>query len=463
MTSGTVEYFRALLERLVARHKFILAVGPLAASKIWTTQLSHVGAARPFVLADVEGTGARPSAEQATCYVLGIEAQTSESAFREYERRLASLPDEAVAAIEKYDPDRDAAAVTNPMFAVEDVAGRSNWMARPRRWSDLEDKCVVDQVWDAARVPRAPAAVVEAKLDQLQRAAKKLDRGRGTVWCGDTRSGVHGSAQGIRWVRTAEDERLAHEFFQRRCDRVRVMPFLEGVPCSIHGMVVTGQVISFRPIEMLTLRESGQSTFRYAGCASYWDPPLDDRRHMRGVARAVGAFLRDTCDYRGSFSVDGVLTEDGFLPTELNPRYGMGLSILDDVLSELPFRVLDLAVRKFPGLDLRPSALEELVVNALDQRRGGGAWSISSGPKPDVSVVCALVRRSGMYHHAAPGDRRDAIMTVGPTHAGMFVRFVPEADRTPVGEPLGPRVVEAYAWADREIGTQFGSLEAAGR
>ncbi|MGH8906706.1 MAG: hypothetical protein ACRD0K_09360 [Egibacteraceae bacterium] len=452
------------MKPLVAARKVILAVGPLAASKIWVTQLSLVGAARPFVLADVEGTGARPSAEQATCYVLGIDAETSERAFREYERRLASLPDEALAAIEQYDPAQEAVVVTNPMFTLlADVGGRLNWTARPRRWYELEDKCVVDRVWDAARVPRVPAAVVEADLDMLQRAASTLDRGRGTVWCGDIRSGVHGSAQGIRWVRTAEDERLAHQFFQQRCDRVRIMPFLEGVPCSIHGMVINGKVISFRPIEMLTLRESGRSTFRYAGCASYWDPPISDRRHMRGVARAVGAYLRDACDYRGSFSIDGVLTEDGFFPTELNPRYGMGLSILDDVLPALPFRVLDLVARTFPGLDLRPSMLEELVVNALDQRRGGSAWSISSGPRPAVSASYSLVRGAGRYHHAAPGGRRDAVMTVGPTHAGTFVRFVPEPDRTPVGEPLGPRVVEAYAWADREIGTQFGPLTAASR
>ncbi len=462
MTNRSVEYFVEFLGRLVAGRKFILAVGPLAASKTWITQLALLGAAKPFVLADVEGTGPRPSADQAFSYVLGIDVDTSESAMREYERRLASLPGEAMTALDEYDPDRDGVAVTNPMFALEDIGGRLNWMARPKRWSDLEDKCAIDQVWDAARVPRAPAAVVEAQLGPLRKAARKLDRGRGTVWSGDTRSGIHGSARGIRWVRTVKDEQFVHRFFQPRCDRVRVMPFLEGIPCSIHGMVVTGQVISFRPIEMLTLRESGRTTFHYAGWASYWDPPPEDRRHMRKIAHAVGTYLRDACDYRGSFSVDGVLTEDGFLPTELNPRYGMGLSILDDVLPELPFRVLDLVVRMFPQLDLRPSALEELVVNALDQRRGGGAWSISRGPKVDASTSYSLVRTSGMYRHAAPGDRRDAVMTVGPTHAGMFVRFVPETERTPVGESLGPRVVEAYTWADREIGTRFGPLTAAG-
>lgn len=151
MTSGDVEYFIELLAPLLARRKIILAIGPLAASKIWTTQLSLVEAAKPFVLADVEGTGNRPSAEEATCYVFGIDAQTSERAFREYERRLASPPYEALAAIEQYDPDQAAVAVTNPMFTLDSVAGRSNWMARPSGWSDLEDKCVVDQVWDAAR------------------------------------------------------------------------------------------------------------------------------------------------------------------------------------------------------------------------------------------------------------------------------------------------------------------------
>ena len=76
------------------------------------------------------------------------------------------------------------------------------------------------------------------------------------------------------------------------------MPFLEGIPCSIHGVV-------FHP----------------------------DRR--------VGAGLRERVGYRGAFTVDGVLAAQGFLPTELNPRLGAGLSTMTRDLPGLPVGLLD--------------------------------------------------------------------------------------------------------------------------
>ena len=42
---------------------------------------------------------------------------------------------------------------------------------------------------------------------------------------------------------------------------------------------------------------------------------------------AVAAVLRDRIGYRGALGVDGVMTADGFRPTELNPRCSVGLSI----------------------------------------------------------------------------------------------------------------------------------------
>jgi hypothetical protein len=36
-------------------------------------------------------------------------------------------------------------------------------------------------------------------------------------------------------------------FFVTRCDRVRVMPFLDGVPCSIHGLACRTAQRAFRP------------------------------------------------------------------------------------------------------------------------------------------------------------------------------------------------------------------------
>ena len=103
-------------------------------------------------------------------------------------------------------------------------------------------------------------------------------------------------------------------FLAARCDRVRVMPFLEGIPCSIHGVVFPEGVATFRPVEMVTLRRPRESgRLRYAGAATFWDPPDDDREVMRDLARRVGE-LRRRVGYRGAFTVDGVLAAEAFCP-----------------------------------------------------------------------------------------------------------------------------------------------------
>jgi hypothetical protein len=96
------------------------------------------------------------------------------------------------------------------------------------------------------------------------------------------------------------------------------MPFLDGVPCSIHGIVYPHHVIAVRPVEQITLRRVDQQTFFYAGCATFFDPPGAVTEAMRDLARRVGAHLRSTVGFRGAFSVDGVIGADGFRPTELN-------------------------------------------------------------------------------------------------------------------------------------------------
>jgi hypothetical protein len=46
-----------------------------------------------------------------------------------------------------------------------------------------------------------------------------------------------------------------------RADRVRVMPFLEGIPCSIHGIVFAEHVAALQPLEMVTLRSESESGY----------------------------------------------------------------------------------------------------------------------------------------------------------------------------------------------------------
>src|SRR5690606_4075064 len=108
------------------------------------------------------------------------------------------------------------------------------------------------------------------------------------------------------------------EFLAEEAHRVRVMPFLDGIPCSIHGIVFDDAVSVLRPCEMVALRRPGRSDLYYAGMGSTWDPPAAARADMRALCRRVGEHLRRTVGYRGVFTVDGVLTRDGFRPTELN-------------------------------------------------------------------------------------------------------------------------------------------------
>ncbi len=103
---------------------------------------------------------------------------------------------------------------------------------------------------------------------------------------------------------------------------------------------------------------------------------------MRDAARRVGEQLRAEVDFRGAFTLDGVATVDGFRPTELNPRFGAGLSVITRGLADVPLHlVLDLVVA---GVAL-PIAAAEL--EARDPRasptptRVGGTWQVGTSPR----------------------------------------------------------------------------------
>ena len=83
---------------------------------------------------------------------------------------------------------------------------------------------------------------------------------------------------------------------------------------------------AFRPVEISILRDEAARTFTYGGLSTFWDPPAADREAMRDAARRVGEHLRAAYGYRGAFGIDGVLTADGFRPTELNSRGSAGFT-----------------------------------------------------------------------------------------------------------------------------------------
>jgi len=203
---------------------------------------------------------------------------------------------------------------------------------------------VVDALWDAVGVRRAPAEIVE--VNHAVAAHQRLAGPMGAVWAADNREGWHGGGEYTRWIWPGYDLAGAQRWFGDRAQTVRVMPFLNGIPCSIHGYVTNGHVAAFRPVELVILRRPGHADFRYAGLATFWDPPDSDREDMRAPAVATGNQLLRTKQYRGGFSIDGVMTAEWFRPTELNSRLSAGLMMLARSVENLQLASMD---RAFDG------------------------------------------------------------------------------------------------------------------
>jgi len=455
------------LRPLFAGRKVVLTGGPLAGLTGVCRRLRELGAERPFLLATGLGTGEVPDPEEAEWCVVEVRAPDIVAEIRAAMRMLRLLPPDVVDALDRWDPERRA-LVLSPMFnELPEIAGRRVYGPRRPEWRRLEDKVLVDALWDELGVTRAPSEVVTAEPGALRAAAGRLDRGAGTAWAGDARQGFSGGAFCLRWVRDEEDAVEAAAFLGARCDRVRVMPFLEGIPCSIHGVVFPEGVATFRPVEMVSLRRpggspggSGSNRLHYAGAATFWDPPAADREVMRDLARRVGAGLRERVGYRGAFTVDGVLTAEGFLPTELNPRFGAGLATMTRDLPDLPVSLLDRALVEGEPLAFAAGDLERQVLAVADRVRAGGAWTVTKEPA-DATRELAVAFEGGACRPAPAGRTPDGVLSFGPSGVGGFVRLALDPDRVPAGPPVAPLAVAAFALADERFGTGIGRLEPA--
>ena len=439
-------YWSELVRPIVAGQKLVLTGNPVGATAATVRQLREYGAADVLVLGDGMGTGPLPD-----CQWIALEnsAPSMMAAIRAGQAALADLPRQAQDALDRFDPHRAALVIGSFLNELTDVGGRRCLAWRKPEWVALEDKVVIDELWDAVGVTRVPSRVV---------SVDDLGPETGVVWAGDALGGFHGGADLTRWIRTEADVTAARQLMQAHCRRVRVMPFLEGIPCSIHGIVFRDAVAALRPVEMVTLRRG--SAFFYAGTATFWDPPGADRDAMRDIARRVGAALRDRVDFRGAFTVDGVMTTDGFRPTELNPRMGAGLAIVARVAPEVPIELLHQALMADLDLDYRPSELEALLVDTADARRGGGTWKpLASHVEPRENEP--LQWTGDAWTWASPDGTPDATFNAGPSSVGAFVRLALEPDRTPAGPSIGRRAAAFYAFCDDEFGTGIGPLDAA--
>jgi hypothetical protein len=445
---------------LIEGRDVILAGMPLAPASRGVQLVREFGAARVFVVAAGIGTGPLPEAGAAEWIVVDVEAPDMIGEIRAIGRLLDAPPRAVCDALDRFDPERTALVFLPSVEPATRLGDRPAYGPRRPEWVALEDKTTCDELFDAANVPRPPSRVVAAEHAALRAAAGALDRGAGTVWAGDAHTGFNGGGEYVRWVRDAGAGRDAAEFFASDCERVRVAPFVDGIACSVHGFVTDDGVAAFRPVELVNLRRPRGNRFLYAGCASFWDPAVADREAMRAAARRLGEVLRERVDFRGAFTLDGIMGAEGFVATECNPRVGAGLGYVRTARPDLPFDTLQYLAAAGDASWLRADDLETAILAPADAvRAGGGQATIAR--KVDDTTHEDLVHEGTGFRSARDGEEPDATLTIGPGATGGFLRVTFAADRTPVGPSVGPRVVEAFAYADAHRDAGIGEVCAA--
>ena len=411
-----------------------------------------------LVVSTARGAGAVP--DEGECLVVEVPPPPAASVtdeLRVHDRLARRLPDHAVAAVEAFDPDRRGIWFTSPFVTTDEpILGRPVTGGRPASFLALEDKMLADEIWAAADVPCAPYLIVPVDEDALAAATEAVAGPLGAVWAGDARDGFNGGGNYVRWVRDGRDRAAARGFFLPRCDRVRVMPFLDGVPCSIHGFVLPDGTAALRPVEIAILRDPATRRFVYGGLGTFWDPPEADREEMRDAVRRVGAHLQAAHGYRGAFGIDGVLTAEGFRPTELNTRMSAGVSTLAEVDRRF-FTFLQAAL--VAGVDPGVTAADvEGLVPLMDAQRTGKAVAVGEGTKVggDFRFPVAWDGRAFSRATAETGNT----LAVADTPNGFFAKVDPCVALAP-GQRLAEVNAALLSFVDGEYGSEFGALEAA--
>jgi hypothetical protein len=160
-------------------------------------------------------------------------------------------------------------------------------------------------------------------------------------------------------------------------------------------------------------------------------------------------------DFRGAFTLDGVVAAGHFWPTELNPRFGAGLATITRGLGNIPLSlVLDLIVAG--RLSLAADQIEATIVPVADAQRSGGTIATPSDP------IAAFDQRpvtfdGGSWMWTSDNAAADGVVA----SMGTMARLLLDPDRTPTGDSVGTRAVAFHHFCDHELGTAFGQMTAA--
>ncbi|MGW4499121.1 hypothetical protein ACWENR_10965 [Micromonospora sp. NPDC004336] len=458
----------ANVREIVRGRKVVLVGKPLNQYQTLVRQFVGLGSHPPFIVANepVADTGERTVPDGVGgWFAVPLDSGSFSQVAQQTDELLRRPPVGLSAALDAYDPERAALVFVDSAVSSTHLAGRVVADGREPAWARYEDKTVVDDVWRSIGFPPVPAATTAPTASALRDLHRRLDQGAGTVWSGDASRGVNGTAEMVRWIRDEAMFADAVRFFSANCDVVRVMPFHEGIPAGINAFVTADGVAALRPYEEVTLRFPETGRFYHTGCSTYLDPAPAARAALRDLAVRTGEELRRRVDYRGAFTINGILTGEGFVPTEINPRLGGGHRLMSEVLPELPMQLIQAACILRHPLGVTADELAETVVAEVDRHRAVAiAANVVTEPRTGAAVMGLVRDGAGGLRLGGRGERPDgyvAHVSVGQGGRGGIVTLMDTPSLFRVGEFVAPLVVQALAIADQRWQTGVGPVGAA--
>lgn len=433
--------------------KWIFTPDVAAAATPMVDQLREWGVDDLMIVAGVEGVGDLPNVNR--IHYTRTSGETMMLAIRAFMASIESPSAELLKAVNAFDPAEEAQVLGQMFSRQSELAGRPVYGARPVEWRNLEDKTVIDELWDAAGITHVPAEVVA--VADAPAAAERLGSELGSVWAADNREGWHGGGEYTRWVRDPEDVEPATEWFQQHAHTVRVMPFLDGLPCSIHGFVTGNGIAVFNPVELLIYRRVERAGFVYSRGANFWEPPDAVRDQMREAARSVGTLLDERMGYRGGFGIDGIATADGFRPTELNPRLSLG-HLTHSRTADFPLGSVERMLIA-GDIDIDAADLESTLLAVAQERRGGALFQLD-GDAPDAKTGFTI-DDDGVAHQVDPDEPNDGILRIGQAAFGTLMMVACDPVHTPIGPSIAPRMLAVADLARELWGVELPDLEPA--
>lgn len=203
--------------------------------------------------------------------------------------------------------------------------------ARPHHLEALEDK--TNGALPKANLPTPAHVVVPARFQSLIGAHRSIGHTQPTVWSADNKSGIGSAGTGTFVVERDDLATVNAGNLGYYADRVRVSEYVEGLPFGVQGFVdAKGQVAILGITETLTALDANGLSFLPLGVSNGWQPERRVQQTILRQALAGAQKLHQHFGLVGGFSLDGILTNNGAVFTEVNARVtdGMHLSTGDE-------------------------------------------------------------------------------------------------------------------------------------